>query len=83
MSQLQGAIQYVANRMNAISGNDDITAIKDMVVTKGNVNKAIQAHKAQEEELTTAHEDNQNTIVTGEDIRNEKNRKIRDEGYLR
>lgn len=43
MSQLQGAIQYVANRMNAISGNDDITAIKDMVVTKGNVNKAIQA----------------------------------------
>mgnify|MGYP000805109218 CR=1 FL=1 len=83
MSQLQGAIQYVANRMNAISGNDDITAIKDMVVTKGNVNKAIQAHKAQEEELTTAHEDNQNTIVTGEDIRNEMNRKIRDEGYLR
>ena len=83
MSQLQGAIQYVANRMNAISGNDDITAIKDMVVTKGNVNKAIQAHKAQEEELTTAHKDNQNTIVTGEDIRNEMNRKIRDEGYLR
>lgn len=83
MSQLQGAIQYVANRMNAISGNDDITAIKEMVVTKGNVNKAIQAHKAQEEELTTAHEDNQNTIVTGEDIRNEMNRKIRDEGYLR
>ena len=83
MMQLQGAIQYVANRMNAISGNDDITAIKDMVVTKGNVNKAIQAHKAQEEELTTAHEDNQNTIVTGEDIRNEMNRKIRDEGYLR
>lgn len=86
MSQLQGAIQYVANRMNAISGND-ITAIKDMVVIKGNVNKAIQAHQAHQahlkEEQTTAHEDNKNTIVTGEDIRNEMNRKIGDEGYLR
>lgn len=79
MSQLQGAIQYVANRMNAISGNDDITAIKDMVVTKGNVNKAIQAHKAHlEEEQTTAHEDNKNTIVTGGDIRKEMNREIGD-----
>ena len=28
MSQLQGAIQYVANRTNVI-GNDDITAIKE------------------------------------------------------
>lgn len=77
MSQLQGAIQYVANRMNVI-GNDDITAIKDIVVTKGNVNKAIQAHLAHLEEQTTAHEDNQNTIVTGEDIRNEMNREIGD-----
>lgn len=76
MSQLQGAIQYVANRMNAISGNDDITAIKDMVVTKGNVNKAIQAHL--EEEQTTAHKDNKNTIVTGGDIRREMNREIGD-----
>ena len=67
MSQLQGAIQYVANRMNAISGND-ITAIKDMVVIKGNVNKAIQAHQAHlKEEQTTAHEDNKNTIVTGDE----------------
>lgn len=80
MSQLQGAIQYVANRINVISGNDDITATKDMVVIERKVKEAIQA---QEEELTTAHEDNQNTIVTGEDIRNEMNRKIRDEGYLR
>lgn len=79
MSQLQGAIQYVANRMNAISGNDDITAIKDMVVTKGNVNKAIQAHQANlEEEQTTAHKDNKNTIVTGGDIRREMNREIGD-----
>lgn len=83
MSQLQGAIQYVANRINVISGNDDITAIKDIVVIERKVKEAIQAYQAQEEELTTAHEDNQNTIVTGEDIRNEMNRKIRDEGYLR
>ena len=61
MMQLQGAIQYVANRMN------------------GNVNKAMQAHQAHlKEELTTAHEDNQNTIVTGKDIRDEMNREIGD-----
>lgn len=78
MSQLQGAIQYVANRMNAISGNDT-TAIKYMVVINGNVNKAMQAHKAHlKEEQTTAHEDNQNTIVTGGDIRKEMNREIGD-----
>lgn len=63
--------------------DDDVQAIKDIVVIERKVKEAIQAHKAQEEELTTAHEDNQNTIVTGEDIRNEMNRKIRDEGYLR
>ena len=79
MSQLQGAIQYVANRMNAISGNDDITAIKDIVVIKRNVNEAIQAYKAHlVEEQTTAHEDNKNTIVTGGDIRKEMNREIGD-----
>lgn len=77
MSQLQGAIQYVANRMNVI-GNDDITAIKDIVVTIGNVNKAIQAHQAHLEEQTTAHNDNKNTIVTGGDIRKVMNREIGD-----
>lgn len=77
MSQLQGAIQYVANRMNVI-GNDDITAIKDIVITKGNVNKAIQAHQAHLEEQTTAHNDNKNTIVTGGDIRKVMNREIGD-----
>lgn len=77
MSQSQGAIQYVANRMNVI-GNDDITAIKDIVVTKGNVNKAIQAHQAHLEKQTTAHNDNKNTIVTGGDIRKVMNREIGD-----
>ena len=78
MSQSQGAIQYVANRMNVI-GNDDITAIKDIVVIKRNVNEAIQAYKAHlVEEQTTAHEDNKNTIVTGGDIRKEMNREIGD-----
>lgn len=78
MSQLQGAIQYVANRMNAISGND-ITAIKYMGVINGNVNKAMQAHQAHlKEELTTAHEDNQNTIVTVKEICDLMNREIGD-----
>lgn len=78
MNQLQGAIQYVANRMNAISGND-ITAIKYMVVINGNVNKAMQAHQAHlKEELTTAHKDNQNTIVTVKEICDLMNREIGD-----
>lgn len=80
MSQLQGAIQYVANRMNAISGNDDITAIKDMVVTKGNVNKAIQAHKAtlRRRANNSTHKNNKNTIVTVKEICDLMNREIGD-----
>lgn len=83
MRQLKPVIQDAADRINDPMIDDDVQAIKDIVVIERKVKKAIQAHKAQEEELTTAHEDNQNTIVTGEDIRNEMNRKIRDEGYLR
>lgn len=83
MRQLKPVIQDAADRMNDPMIDDDVQAIKDIVVIERKVKEAIQAHKAQEEELTTAHEDNQNTIVTGEDIRNEMNRKIRDEGYLR
>ena len=82
MSQLQGAIQYVANRMNAISGNDDITAIKDMVVTKGNVNKAIQAHKAHLEENMTdnnaANDDNMENNAGVKEICDLMNREIGD-----
>lgn len=83
MRQLKPVIQDAADRINDPMIGDDVQAIKDIVVIERKVKEAIQAHKAQEEELTTAHEDNQNTIVTGEDIRNEMNRKIRDEGYLR
>lgn len=83
MRQLKPVIQDAADRINDPMIDEDVQAIKDIVVIERKVKEAIQAHKAQEEELTTAHEDNQNTIVTGEDIRNEMNRKIRDEGYLR
>jgi|GEM_PF-1156517 hypothetical protein len=83
MRQLKPVIQDAADRINDPMIDDDVQAIKDIVVIERKVKEAIQAHKAQEEELTTAHEDNQNTIVTGEDICNEMNRKIRDEGYLR
>lgn len=83
MRQLKPVIQDAADRINDPMIDDDVQAIKDIVLIERKVKEAIQAHKAQEEELTTAHEDNQNTIVTGEDIRNEMNRKIRDEGYLR
>lgn len=83
MRQLKPVIQDAADRINDPMIDDDVQAIKDIVVIERKVKEAIQANQAQEEELTTAHEDNQNTIVTGEDIRNEMNRKIRDEGYLR
>lgn len=82
MRQLKPVIQDAADRINDPMIDDDVQAIKDIVVIERKVKEAIQAYQAQEE-LTTAHEDNQNTIVTGEDIRNEMNRKIRDEGYLR
>lgn len=82
MRQLKPVIQDAADRINDPM-IDDVQAIKYIVVIERNVKEAIQAYQAQEEELTTAHKDNQNTIVTGEDIRNEMNRKIRDEGYLR
>lgn len=71
MRQLKPVIQDAADRINDPMIDDDVQAIKDIVVIERKVKEAIQAHKAQEEELTTAHEDNQNTIVTGEDIRNE------------
>lgn len=71
MRQLKPVIQDAADRINDPMIGDDVQAIKDIVVIERKVKEAIQAHKAQEEELTTAHEDNQNTIVTGEDIRNE------------
>lgn len=83
MRQLKPVIQDAADRINDPMIDDDVQAIKYIVVIERNVKEAIQAYQAQEEGLTTAHKDNQNTIVTGEDIRNEMNRKIRDEGYLR
>lgn len=82
MRQLKPVIQDAADRINDPMIDDAVQAIKYIVVIERNVKEAIQAYQAQEE-LTTAHKDNQNTIVTGEDIRNEMNRKIRDEGYLR
>ncbi len=75
MRQLKGAIQDSADRINDPMISDNISAIKAMVVIEKNVKEAIQAH-LERKELTTAHEVNQNTIVTGEDIRNEMNREI-------
>lgn len=79
MRQLKPVIQDAADRINDPMIDDDVQAIKAIVVIERNVKEAIQAHKAHlKEEKTTAHEDNQNTIVTGGDIRKEMNREIGD-----
>lgn len=78
MRQLKPVIQDAADRINDPMIDDDVQAIKYIVVIERNVKEAIQAYQAQEEELTTAHEDNQNTIVTGGDIRKVMNREIGD-----
>ena len=78
MRQLKPVIQDAADRINDPMIDDDVQAIKDIVVIERKVKEAIQAHQAQEEEQTTAHNDNKNTIVTGGDIRKVMNREIGD-----
>ncbi len=79
MRQLKPVIQDAADRINDPMIDDDVQAIKAIVVIERNVKEAIQAYKAHlKEEQTTAHKDNQNTIVTGGDIRKEMNREIGD-----
>ncbi len=78
MRQLKPVIQDAADRINDPMIDDDVQAIKYIVVIERNVKEAIQAHQAQEEELTTAHEDNQNTIVTVKEICDLMNREIGD-----
>lgn len=77
MRQLKPVIQDAADRINDPMIDDDVQAIKYIVVIERNVKEAIQAHQAQEE-LTTAHEDNQNTIVTVKEICDLMNREIGD-----
>lgn len=78
MRQLKPVIQDAADRINDPMIDDDVQAIKDIVVIERKVKEAIEAYKAQEEELTTAHEDNQNTIVTVKEICDLMNREIGD-----
>lgn len=77
MRQLKPVIQDAADRINDPMIDDDVQAIKDIVVIERKVKEAIQAYQAQEE-LTTAHEDNQNTIVTVKEICDLMNREIGD-----
>lgn len=78
MRQLKPVIQDAADRINDPMIDDDVQAIKDIVVIERKVKEAIQAHQAHLEEQTTAHNDNKNTIVTGGDIRKVMNREIGD-----
>lgn len=49
MRQLKPVIQDAADRINDPMIDDDVQAIKDIVVIERKVKEAIQAHKAQEE----------------------------------
>ena len=75
MKQLKGAIQDVADRVNDPIVSDNISAIKAMIIIDRNIQEAIQVHEERKEEISSQRV-NENTIVTGEDIRNEMNREI-------
>ena len=75
MKQLKGAIQDVADRVNDPIVSDNISAIKAMIIIDRNIEEAIQVHEKRKEEISSQRV-NENTIVTGEDIRNEMNREI-------
>lgn len=75
MKQLKGAIQDVADRVNDPIVSDNISAIKAMIIIDRNIQEAIQVHEKRKEEISNQRV-NENTIVTGEDIRNEMNREI-------
>lgn len=75
MRQLKGAIQDIADRMNDPIINDNITAIKTMVVIDKNIKEAVQNHLKKKEEINSLNT-NENIIVTGDDMRQAMNREI-------
>ena len=82
MRQLKPVIQDAADRINDPMIDDDAQAIKATVLIYRITKQAIQAHSVEKKPIVPSH-NGSNTIVTGDDIRDEMNRKMRNEGYLR
>lgn len=84
MRQLKPVIQDAADRINDPMIDDDAQAIKATVLIYRITKQAIQAHSVEKGPIVPSQTQNgSNTIVTGDDIRDEMNRKMRNEGYLR
>ena len=62
MRQLKGTIQDAADRINDPMVDDNISAIKAMVVIDKNIQEAIKAHDERNEQIS-AQNNKQNTIV--------------------
>lgn len=82
MRQLKPVIQDAADRINDPMIDDDVQAIKATVLIYRITKQAVQAHSVEKEPIVPS-QNGSNTIVTGDDIRDEMNRKMRNEGYLR
>jgi hypothetical protein len=97
MRQLKPVIQDAADRINDPMIDDDAQAIKATVLIYRITKQAIQANSVEKEPIVPSQNgsntngsntngsntNGSNTIVTGDDIRDEMNRKMRNEGYLR
>lgn len=77
MRQLKPVIQDAADRINDPMVDDNIQAIKAMVLIDKTTQQAVQEHLVKKESIVSS-KNRSNTIVTGEDIRNEMNREIGD-----
>ena len=92
MRQLKPVIQDAADRINDPMIDDDAQAIKATVLIYRITKQAIQANSVEKEPIVPSQNgsntngsntNGSNTIVTGDDIRDEMNRKMRNEVYLR
>ena len=92
MRQLKPVIQDAADRIKDPMIDDDAQAIKATVLIYRITKQAIQANSVEKEPIVPSQNgsntngsntNGSNTIVTGDDIRDEMNRKMRNEGYLR
>ena len=77
MRQLKPVIQDTADRINDPMMDNNIQAIKTMVLIDKTTQQAVQLHLIQKESIVSSQNES-NTIVTGEDIRKEMNREIGD-----
>ena len=77
MRQLKPVIQDTADRINDHMMDNNIQAIKTMVLIDKTTQQAVQLHLIQKESIVSSQNES-NTIVTGEDIRKEMNREIGD-----